>query len=146
MSDESKTSNTGSTGNQVDTGADPAATDGRPTKVGKRQLPQMDIDVKRIRTVIARIVWFVCVFFALILAAAVLLVAIEANTSNDLVRFVGDTSDMIDLGLFDLSDPIKDFNTQVPNFSDTGTVLFNYGLAAIAWLVIGRIADAVIRP
>ena len=48
--------------------------------------------------------------------------------------------------MFSLDDPIKDFNEKVPNFSDTGTALFNYGLAAIAWLVIGRIADAVIRP
>ncbi len=114
--------------------------------MGKRQLPQVNIDSKKVRTTIAQIVWYVCVFFALILAAEVLLIAIEANESNDLVMFVRETAEKVDLGLFSLSDPIKDFNEKVPNFSDTGTALFNYGLAAVAWLVIGRIADAVIRP
>jgi hypothetical protein len=155
MTDETSkttTSDTGtpvSTGRPVDGGAttpSSASSHDAPTKVGKRQLPQMNVDVKKVRTTVARIVWAVCVFFALILAAAVLLVAIEANEQNDLVRFIGDTSDAVDLGLFDLADPIKDFNTNVPNFSDTGTVVFNYGLAAVAWLVIGRIADALIRP
>ena len=116
------------------------------TTVGKRQLPQMDFDTKKIRTTAARIFWGVCVFFALVLAAEVLLIAIEANEQNDLVMFVRETADKVDLGLFDLSSPIKDFNEKVPNFSDTGTALFNYGLAAIAWLVIGRVPDSVIRP
>ena len=70
-------------------------------------------------------------FFALVLAAEVLLIAIEANETNDLVMFLRDIADKVDLGLFSLSDPIKDFNEKVPNFSDTGTALFNYGLAAI---------------
>jgi hypothetical protein len=150
MTDQSNTtpSGTSATGDtsSAPAGATPPPADAGPTKVGKRQLPQMSMDVKKIRTTIAKIVWYVCVFFALILASAVLLVAIEANTGNDLVRFIGDTSDAIDLGLFDLGDPIKDFDMQVPNTSDTGTVLFNYGIAAVAWLVIGRIADAIIRP
>lgn len=142
MTDETNQNDT--TG--ADAGAPAPAGSGTPTKVGKRQLPQMNVDSKKVRTTIARIVWAVCVFFALVLAAEVLLIAIEANESNDLVMFIRETADKVDLGLFDLSDPIKDFNEKVPNFSDTGTALFNYGLAAIAWLVIGRVADSVIRP
>ncbi|MGA8844997.1 MAG: hypothetical protein WB471_00085, partial [Nocardioides sp.] len=76
----------------------------------------------------------------------VLLIAIEANRQNDLVVFMRETADKIDLGLFDLSSPIKDFNLKVENTADTGTALFNYGLAAISWLVIGKVADSVIRP
>lgn len=153
MTDETRKTTTSDTGTPVSTGrpadsgaATPTASHDAPTKVGKRQLPQMNVDAKKVRTTVARIVWVICVFFALILAAAVLLVAIEANEQNDLVNFIGETSDKVDLGLFDLADPIKDFDTKVPNFSDTGTVVFNYGLAAVAWLVIGRIADVIIRP
>ena len=127
-------------------GAGDGASTGEPTKVGKRQLPQMSMDVKKVRTTVAKIVWAVCVFFALVLAAEVLLIAIEANRDNDLVVFLRETADKIDLGLFDLDSPIKDFNEKVRNTADTGTALFNYGLAAIAWLVIGKIADSVIRP
>ncbi len=162
MTDENDSTTTSSTGDTSGTtastgarsasptstsaAATPPPSDDAPTKVGKRQLPQMNMDTAKIRTTLAKIVWLVCALFALILAAAVLLVAIDANTSNELVKFIGETSDKIDFGLFDLSDPIKDFNEKVPNFSDTGTVFFNYGLAAIAWLVIGRIADRLIRP
>ncbi|MAS53187.1 MAG: hypothetical protein CMJ44_00920 [Pimelobacter sp.] len=106
----------------------------------------MNIDVNSVRTTTAKVVWWICLFFALVLAGEVLLIAIEANETNDLVMFLRETAEKVDLGLFSLDDPIKDFNEKVPNFSDTGTALFNYGLAAIAWLVIGRIADAVIRP
>ncbi|CAN5265483.1 hypothetical protein BH09ACT12_BH09ACT12_16750 [soil metagenome] len=143
MTDETDKKTAKTTAKTTETGSDASDTT-TTTKVGKRQLPQMNIDAKRIRTMIAQIIWVVCVFFAVVLAAEVLLIAIEANESNDLVTFMRETADKVDLGLFDLSDPIKDFNENDP--SDTGTVLFNYGLAAVAWLVIGKIADAVIRP
>lgn len=142
MTDETDKTSTPDTG--ADSGADGSSA--TPTKVGKRQLPKMNIDTKTVRTTAAKIVWAVCVFFALVLAGEVLLIAIEANRENDLVVFMRETADKIDLGLFDLDSPIKDFNEKVQNTADTGTALFNYGLAAIAWLVIGRVADSVIRP
>ena len=142
MSDSHKSS-TPDTSAPAETGSDAG---NAPTKVGKRQLPEMNIDVNSVRTTTAKVVWWICLFFALVLAGEVLLIAIEANETNDLVMFLRETAEKVDLGLFSLDDPIKDFNEKVPNFSDTGTALFNYGLAAIAWLVIGRIADAVIRP
>lgn len=147
MTEETNQPSTPDTG--ADRGADTGAAVGSsdaPTKVGKRQLPQMNMDVKKVRTTTAKIFWAVCVFFALVLAGEVLLIAIQANETNDLVTFMRETADKVDLGLFDLSDPIKDFNPKVPNFSDTGTALFNYGLAAIAWLVIGKVGESVIRP
>lgn len=143
MTDETDKTTTPSAGD--DPGHATGSSDA-PTKVGKRQLPQMNMDTKKVRTTAAKIVWAICVFFALVLAGEVLLIAIQANETNDLVMFMRETADKVDLGLFDLSDPIKDFNEKVPNFSDTGTALFNYGLAAIAWLVIGKVADSVIRP
>ncbi|MBS42164.1 MAG: hypothetical protein CMH83_03095 [Nocardioides sp.] len=109
-------------------------------------MPAMSFDVARARTAVARVVWLVCALFALILAAAALLGALDANTGNELVKFIGDTSDKIDLGFFDLDNPIKDFDTKVDGIEDTKTTLFNYGIAAVVWLVIGRVADRVIRP
>lgn len=153
MTDEKNVNNPTNTSGSTGGAATPPPAEGtkvtettKTTTVGKRQLPQMDYDVAKVRTLIAKGFWAVCVFFALVLAGEVLLIAIEANEQNDLVMFMRETADKVDLGLFDLSSPIKDFNEKVPNFSDTGTALFNYGLAAIAWLVIGKIGDAVIRP
>jgi len=146
MTDQSNSSSTGSDTGATGTTGDAGQQSDAPTKVGKRQLPQVNIDANKVRTTAARIVWAVCVFFALILAGEVLLIAIEANETNDLFMFARATAEKVDLGLFSLDDPIKDFNERVPNFSDTGTALFNYGLAAVAWLIIGRVADAVIRP
>lgn len=116
-----------------------SADDGAAT-TGHRRLPAMKTDAKAVRTLAARVVWGVCVLFAVILAAAVLLTALEANESNSLVEFVDDTAARVDLGFFDLTNPIKEFDDAKQ------TVLFNYGLAAVAWLVIGRVLDRVVRP
>lgn len=118
-------------------------------KSGHRRLPQLppiSADVKAVRLLVARLVWAVCVLFALVLAAAVLMITIDANPANDLVRFVVDFSTDIDLGFFSLTDPVKDFDRSLGAAQDTKTALFNYGICAIAWLLIGRIADRVIRP
>ncbi|CAN5601898.1 hypothetical protein BH11ACT8_BH11ACT8_13010 [soil metagenome] len=134
---------------QTDKPADTAEADAagaKPEKFGRRSMPAVKVDQKKVRILVARIIWAVCVLFAVVLAADVLLIAIEANEQNDLVIFVRDLADKVDLGFFDLKDPIKDFDLKVPYFSDTKTALFNYGLAAIAWLIIGRVADKVIRP
>ncbi|WP_246060490.1 hypothetical protein [Nocardioides dongxiaopingii] len=109
-----------------------------------RSLPGMDL--AKLRIALARALWAVCVLFALILASAVLMIALEANPANDLVRFVVDRADDVDLGFFDLSNPIKDFDTALAETQDTKTALFNYGIAAIVWLVVGRIVDRLVRP
>ena len=72
--------------------------------------------------------------------SAVLLIAIDANRSNDLVHFILDAADAVDLGFFDRTDPIKDFD-RGGRTPDVKNALFNYGLGAIVWLVIGQVAD-----
>ena len=98
-------------------------------------------DVVRLR--IAQLVWLVCVIAALILAAGALLIALDANTHNDLVEFVLDTADKLDLGVFDRENGIKDFTGKN---AETKEALLNWGLAALAWLIGGRILDRIIRP
>ena len=117
-----------------------------PGTTTKRRLPAARPDLKKARIFVARVAWAICVLCALALASAVLMIALDANADNDLVTFVVDAADKVDLGFFDLSNPIKDFDKDLGPGEDTKTALFNYGLGAIAWLVIGRIADRVIRP
>lgn len=142
MNDKTDKTNTGtSTAGTDDT------TDAPPEKFGRRSRPTIKVDATKARTAIARIIWGVCVLFAGVLAAAVLLIAIDANAKNELVRFVIDFAAKVDLGFFDLTSPIKDFDVKVTNpAEDTKTALFNYGICAIVWLVIGRVLDRVVRP
>ena len=91
--------------------------------------------------------WGICALFALILAVAALLIAIDANTSNELVDWLLARADNVDLGFFDLANPIKDWDeAETDPSQDVKTALFNYGIAAIVWLILGRVLDRIIRP
>ncbi len=99
--------------------------------------------VSLVRARLAQAIWLVCVLAALILAVGALLVALKANKDNDLVSFVLSAADRVDLGVFSRDAGIKQFtgdNAGVKN------ALFNWGLGAIAWLIVGRILDRLIRP
>ena len=86
-----------------------------------------------------------CVIAALFLAVGALLIALgdSVNRSNDLVQFVLDTADKLDLGVFDLDDGV--FSFQGKN-AETKDALLNWGLAALTWLIAGRILDRILRP
>ena len=97
----------------------------------------------KIRVRVAQIVWLVCVLAALVLAVGALLIALDANRSNTLVDAVLRAADVVDLDVFSRKDGIKQFRgdgAQVKN------ALFNWGLGAIAYLVVGRILDRIIKP
>jgi hypothetical protein len=99
--------------------------------------------VAAVRTRVAQVVWLVCVVAAVFLAAGALCVALDFNSDNPLVRFVLDGADFFDLGIFGRKDGIKEFSG---SDAETKNALFNWGIAAIAWLVVGRIAERLIRP
>ncbi|WP_210440483.1 hypothetical protein [Nocardioides xinjiangensis] len=96
-----------------------------------------------IRTRLAQVVWLVCALAALVLALGALLIALDANESNDLVDVVLRAADFADLDVFSRSDGIKDFRGEGARVKNA---LFNWGLGAVAWLVVGRILDRVIKP
>ena len=96
-----------------------------------------------VRARLAQLVWLVCVLCALVLALGALLVALKANTDNALVVFIKDAADAVDLGVFDPQDGVMKFEGEN---AATKNALVNWGLAAIVWLVIGRILDRIIRP
>ncbi|WP_237111874.1 hypothetical protein [Nocardioides sp. WS12] len=91
----------------------------------------------------ARVIWGVCVTLALILAAAAFTFALEANANNDLVKIVRDLANAFDLGFFDLDNPVKEFTGKNDLVK---TALFNYGIAAVVYLVAGRLVERIVRP
>ena len=96
-----------------------------------------------LRENLARAVWIVCMMLALILAIAAFTYALEANSDNELVKLARDLANVFDLGVFDLDNPVKAFKD--PNGA-VKTALFNYGLGAVVYLVVGRILERIIRP
>jgi len=96
-----------------------------------------------VRARIAQLVWLVCVLCALALALGALLVALNANGDNALVQFIKDAASAVDLGVFDRGDGVLAFEG---DNAKTKNALVNWGLAAVVWLIIGRILDRIIRP
>ena len=97
----------------------------------------------RIRLTAARVLWLLFALCAFVLAVAALLIAIDAERTNPIVELVLDLADGVDLGIFDLDNPIKRFTGEN---GETTTALFNYGIGAVVYLVVGRLADRLVRP
>ncbi|MCD4534467.1 hypothetical protein LRP67_10265 [Nocardioides sp. cx-169] len=97
----------------------------------------------KVRLTLARVVWLLCALCASVLAVAALLIAVDAERTNPLVELVLDLADSVDLGVFDLDNPIKRFTGE--NGGKT-TALFNYGIGAVVYLIVGRILDRLVRP
>ena len=99
--------------------------------------------VERGRTLLAQLLWLLFVLAALFLAVGALLIALDANRDNQLVHFVLEGADRVDLGVFSKDDGIKTFSG---SNAETKNALFNWGIGAIAWLVVGRIIDRIVKP
>ncbi len=96
-----------------------------------------------LRSRIASVVWLVAVVCALILAVGALLIALKANQDNAIVSFVLGAADRLDLGVFSRQEGIFTFDGKNAATKDA---LVNWGIGAIAYLVVGKILDRVIRP
>lgn len=95
-----------------------------------------------IRTRVAQIIWLLCVVAALFLAIGALCVALDFNEKNALVRFALDGAELVDVGVFSRTEGIKEFTGEG---AETKSALFNWGLGAIAWLIVGRVAERLVR-
>jgi hypothetical protein len=88
------------------------------------------------RSGLARLVWTASLVAAGVLLLGVALVVVDANTRNALVEWVLKAADVLDLGVFGR-------DTGVKQFTGEGAVVknavVNWGLGAIAWLVVGRV-------
>jgi hypothetical protein len=97
----------------------------------------------KIRATLAQLIWLACALAALLLAVGALLIALDANTSNELVDAVLRAASWADLGVFSRQDGIKQFRGEG---AEVKNALFNWGLGAIAWLVVGRVLDRIVKP
>ena len=91
----------------------------------------------RVVNVLADIVRWVGVVFAVVLVIHVVLVVGEANPANGITTFVRSFADAVALGFKDL------FNK--PADDPKLRVLINYGLAAVFWLVVSGIVSRLLR-
>jgi len=117
-----------------------------PFKDGKRALPDAGQTVRKARQWVARGVWLLCALFALILAVGALLIALHgagSNPDNGLYKFFVRSGDNLDFGAFSRDNGLFSFTGKD---ALTKNALTNWGIAAVVWLVIGRVLDRVIRP
>ena len=119
------------------------AADDAVDRVSRTPAATRSLAAARVRDNIARAVWVVCMALALVLAVAAFTYALEANQDNGLVKLVRDLADLFDLSVFDLDNPVKAFTGKN---AVVKTALFNYGLASVVYLVIGRVLERIIRP
>jgi hypothetical protein len=120
---------------KTDAKAEASGTSGAPSR-GART-------VARTRLVISQVVWLLFLAAALFLAVGALLIALDANRDNDLVKFVLEGADRVDLGIFSKDNGIKQFHG---SDAEAKNALFNWGIGAAVWLFVGRILDRAIRP
>ena len=111
----------------------PVARKKKDRQVGKKVVA----GTNAIRSRIASIVWLVAVVCALFLAVGALMVALGMNQDNAIVAFVLDGARKLDFGTF------KDFTGKS---AATKEALTNWGIAAVIYLVIGKVLDRIIRP
>jgi hypothetical protein len=98
-----------------------------------------------VRTRVAQLVWIVCVLAALVLAVGALCIALKANGDNSLVKFCIDTADKLDLGAFSRIDGVAHWKGH-SHSALTKNACVNWGLAAVVWLIVGKIVERVVRP
>ncbi len=95
-----------------------------------------------VRSKLASVIWLIAVVCALFLAVGALLIALNANEENSIVMFVLAGADLLD-GPFSRENGIFTFEGKD---AETKSALVNWGLAAVVYLVIGKILDRIIRP
>ena len=98
-----------------------------------------------VRSRISQLVWIVCALAALVLAVAALCIALKANAGNGLVKFCIDTADKLDFGVFSRTDGVASWKGH-SHTALTKNALVNWGLAAVVWLIIGRVVERLVRP
>ncbi len=102
---------------------------------------QVSEGVTAVRNRVASVVWLIAVLCALVLAVGALLAALRdtTNNGNPIVAFINDTARTLD-------GPFGSIFSFDGKDGRTKEILVNWGLAALAYLVAGRILDRIIRP
>ncbi len=127
-------------------GAEPSAAEksddpAKPDKESGRGIgTQVSDGVTAVRNRIASVVWLIAVLCAVVLAVGALLTALGDNTNdgNPIVAFIHDTARTLD-------GPFGSIFSFDGKDGRTKEILVNWGLAALTYLVAGRILDRIIR-
>lgn len=116
-----------------------ASTDETTTRTPRRGVP-----TAALRHQLARVVRLVFGLLAAILAVGAVLVVLRdsVNEQNAIVRFVLDVADGV-AGPFDRTDGIFGFGGENRVAKDA---LVNWGIAAVVYLVIGRVLSGLLTP
>ncbi len=117
-----------------------SATDETPAEQKRRRRPSgksVKAGADAVRSKIASLVWLIAVICALFLAVGALLVALKMNQENPIVNFVLEGAEGLDLGTF------KEYEGQNAKVK---SALTNWGIAAVIYLLIGKVVDRIIRP
>jgi hypothetical protein len=111
---------------------------------GNRRKPRQNATQAAIRTKAARAVRIIFTVLATILALGAILVVLRSNINeqNSIVKFITDVADAIS-GPFSLEDGIFDFTGKN---AESKNALLNWGIAAIVYLLIGRVLSNAIAP
>jgi hypothetical protein len=104
---------------------------------GKQALSSVGSGVRKLRNLIASLIWLIAVLAAAVLALGALFTALDqTNQSNEIVRWI------LERG-HDLVGPFKDlFRLETAK----NTLLVNWGIAALVYLIAGKIVERIIRP
>jgi hypothetical protein len=100
--------------------------------------------VRSVRNAVASAVWLLTVVAALVLAAGALVVALDLDPENGVVSFVTTTADRLNV-LGELTTFEGGRSADSERRALVRTVLANWGIAAVAYLVAGKVLDRLIR-
>lgn len=125
--------------------ADRAKKDSGKTEEGGRSVRGGSTTVAQLRTRVAQVVWLFFVVAAVFLAVGALCIALGFEKDNPLVAFILDGANFFDLNIFSRQrgEGLKSFGGAN---ADVKNALLNWGLGAIAYLIVGRIVVRIIQP
>lgn len=93
--------------------------------------------MRTLRAGAAYLVWMICAVAALVLAGAALLVGLRVDESHQWWGRVVDAAEVLDLPVVGRGSDLLGGVTEP---------VLGWGLAALAWLLVGRVLVALIRP
>lgn len=111
----------------------------------RRSIKGGNTTVAQVRTRVAQVVWLLFVVAAVFLAVGALCIALGFDKNNPLVAFILDGANFFDLDIFSKAkgEGIKTFHG---SNADVKNALFNWGIGAIVYLIVGRIVVRIIQP
>ena len=100
--------------------------------------------VRSVRSATATAIWVLAVLAAVVLAAGALVIVLDFNAKNGVVKFFRETADSINfLGVLKDFEPGKGESAHDALVKE---VLVNWGICAVVYLVLGKLLERVIRP